>query len=83
MLIIKGENNFRRLLGDREWPIDAPVEVVFGEWPLDVCSLRMVRSELAVGLELGSERVVKSWMREAKVGTIQVKRATGVWGPDI
>ena len=36
---VKGDANYRRLLGEREWPLDTPAADVLSYWPVPVCAL--------------------------------------------
>lgn len=50
MTFVKGDLNFRRLLGDRHWPPTTPFADLTGYFPGPVTALRTCKSEVAVGL---------------------------------
>ena len=50
LVILKGDVNYRRLVGDRHWPPKTPVDVAGGYFPAPFLSLRTLKAELVVGL---------------------------------
>jgi len=73
LLIWKGDANYRRLLGDRHWPIDTPFTSVVGYFQPAVLALRTCKSEIAIGL--APERVPtgdETWLYNGKWGLIQL-----------
>lgn len=50
LVILKGDLNYRRLVGDREWDATAPFGEVVDYFPGDVAALRTAKSDLAVGI---------------------------------
>ncbi|MBO3731888.1 damage-control phosphatase ARMT1 family protein [Glycomyces niveus] len=50
LVIVKGDLNYRRLVGDREWDPTAPFGEVVGYFPGEVAALRTAKSDLAVGV---------------------------------
>jgi uncharacterized protein with ATP-grasp and redox domains len=50
IVIVKGDANYRRMVGDRSWPFDTPVDSCFQYWQVPVCPLRILKSEVAAGL---------------------------------
>ncbi len=50
LAILKGDVNFRRLVGDRHWPYTTPFGQAAGYFPTSIVSLRTMKSELVVGL---------------------------------
>lgn len=50
LVILKGDVNYRRLVGDRHWSPKTPVEVAGGYFPATFLSLRTLKAELVVGL---------------------------------
>ena len=72
LFISKGDANYRRLLGDRHWPIDTPLGEVVGYLPTALLSLRTLKSEVAVGMS--PEQVPQTdaaWMSNGRWGLIQ------------
>lgn len=46
MVFVKGDANYRRLIGDRLWPTDTPFSDVAGYFPARLCALRTLKAEL-------------------------------------
>lgn len=52
LAFIKGDANYRRLLGDLQWDFSAPFEDVVGNYfPCPVCALRTLKAEIGCGME--------------------------------
>ncbi|KAG6622035.1 uncharacterized protein IUM83_07458 [Phytophthora cinnamomi] len=75
LVIIKGDLNYRRLLGDRLWPPSTPVEEAVPFFPAPFVSFRTLKSNPVVGIpadivdKLEKEDV--KWRYNGKRGTIQ------------
>ncbi|CAM9859579.1 unnamed protein product, partial [Heterosigma akashiwo] len=50
LVFVKGDANYRRLLGDRHWPLDTPFSDVCNYFPTKVCALRTLKGEVGCGL---------------------------------
>lgn len=81
MVFVKGDANYRRLLGERTWSLDTPASTVLSYWPVPVCALRTFKAEIGCGI---SDKMVEKtqssdeqWMVSGKWGVIQLG------GPDI
>lgn len=75
LAILKGDVNYRRLMGDRHWPPTTPVEVAGGYFPTTFLSLRTLKAELVVGLTQETLDKVNSeadpdWLINGKRGLI-------------
>lgn len=75
LTILKGDLNYRRLMGDRHWPPNTPVEMAGGYFPTPFISLRTLKSELIVGLTDEILKKVKNegdpnWLTNGKRGII-------------
>ena len=73
--ILKGDVNYRRLMGDRHWPPKTPVEVAGGYFPTTFMSLRTLKAEMVVGLTDAILDKVKSesdpdWLINGQRGVI-------------
>lgn len=49
VVILKGDANYRRLVGDAPWPHDTPVDVAM-DFPRPLIALRTCKAEVAVGV---------------------------------
>jgi hypothetical protein len=51
LLILKGDANYRRLLGERHWPFVTPLEIATQHFPFSFLAMRTVKSEILAGLD--------------------------------
>jgi hypothetical protein len=58
--ILKGDLNYRRLVGDVTWPTTEPFIDVVKYFPGSVAALRTLKSDVVVGLEPGTEQRLTS-----------------------
>jgi hypothetical protein len=77
LAFVKGDANYRKLLGDRRWALTAPFEDVVGcYFPCPVCALRTLKSDLGCGMAKDQiERAMKlddEWMIDGKFGVIHL-----------
>jgi len=75
LVILKGDVNYRRLMGDRHWPPTTPIEKAAGYFPTNVLSFRTLKAELVVGLDEDTLRfldteVENDWRINGKRGMI-------------
>jgi hypothetical protein len=75
LVIIKGDLNYRRLLGDRLWPQSTPVEEAVPYFPTAFVSFRTLKSNPVVGIPADIvaklEKEDPKWRFNGKRGTIQ------------
>lgn len=75
LLITKGDANYRRLLGDRHWPLTIPFHKVVRYFPAPLAALRVLKSEVMVGLQPGQAEGLSQedprWLVDGKWGSIQ------------
>ncbi len=78
LIILKGDANYRRLLGDRHWPPTTRLEEAAAYFPRPFAVLRTMKAELIVGLEPGQAEALSAedpdWMVNGQRGIIQVVR---------
>lgn len=75
LVIIKGDANYRRLLGDRHWPHTTRLEDATAYFPAPFLTLRTLKSEVMVGLQPGQAAALRTedpdWLVNGKRGIIQ------------
>ncbi|KAG1693526.1 hypothetical protein DVH05_023291 [Phytophthora capsici] len=75
LVIVKGDLNYRRLLGDRLWPPSTPVEEAVPYFPTAFVSFRTMKSNPVVGIPVDIvaklEKEDPKWRFNGKRGTIQ------------
>jgi hypothetical protein len=81
LVIVKGDMNYRRLLGDLDWPFDTSFEQIVSYFPAPLVALRTLKSEIACGLN--NEQIADlqtsepDWLTNGRNGVIQFFEATG------
>ncbi len=73
--IMKGDVNFRRLVGDRHWDPTTPLKIASGYFYTPFMSLRTLKSELIIGLTKDrfirlESQAEKDWLINGKRGMI-------------
>lgn len=75
LIFIKGDANYRRLLGDRHWPFTTPFKDIVTYFPAPIVALRTLKAELACGLELEQIETLNhedpQWLTNGQWGVIQ------------
>jgi hypothetical protein len=75
--ILKGDLNYRRLVGDRWWEPTIAFAEVTGHFPGRVAALRTLKSDVIVGLETpilaALESSGKTWRTSGSKGLVQVR----------
>ena len=76
LCVVKGDANYRRLLGEREWPLDMPAKDILSYWPVPVCALRTFKAEIGCGVSLQEQNRAKmddeKWLVSGRFGVVQV-----------
>jgi uncharacterized protein with ATP-grasp and redox domains len=79
LIISKGDANFRRLLGDREWDFTTSFQQVVDYLPAPLAALRTLKAELALGMTLNSIQETYNqdpeWLVDGKWGVIHFSPA--------
>jgi len=79
LVISKGDANYRRLLGDRDWPYTTPFVDILSYFPTSLVALRTVKAEIACGLNPGQAKRVADadpeWKTNGRWGLIQFFKA--------
>jgi hypothetical protein len=80
LLISKGDANYRRLLGDRQWDFTTAFQAVLGYTPSPLLALRTLKSELVIGLTPTQIRMAQqrdpAWLTNGNWGLIQFTEGT-------
>lgn len=75
LVIIKGDANYRRLLGDSRWPATVPIAAAAPYFPAPFVALRTMKSDPVVGLQPGQAEALDQadpeWRVNGKRGMIQ------------
>jgi uncharacterized protein with ATP-grasp and redox domains len=79
LVFIKGDANYRRLVGDAHWPPTTPFAQAVGYFPAPLIVLRTLKSELIVGLPPGAAQRLadedRDWLVNGQRGVIQARLA--------
>lgn len=77
LVIIKGDANYRRMVGDALWPTDTPFSEVTGYFPAPLLALRVLKSDTIVGLTPNTapslDAIDAKWRVNGQRGIIQFK----------
>jgi uncharacterized protein with ATP-grasp and redox domains len=77
LVILKGDVNYRRLVGDVHWPPTTPFEAATAYFPAPLVALRTMKAELIVGLGTGDAEQLQEgdpeWMVNGQRGLIQAR----------
>ncbi len=75
LIVVKGDANYRRLLGDRHWEFTTNIADIITYLPAPMVALRTLKSEVAAGIKVPVvETVAKSdpsWLTNGQWGIIQ------------
>jgi uncharacterized protein with ATP-grasp and redox domains len=75
LVISKGDANYRRLMGDRDWDFTTVFSDVMDYFPTAILALRTFKAELAVGLKqeqvAGLDKEDPTWLTNGRWGVIQ------------
>ena len=75
LVVLKGDANYRRLLGDRHWAFTSDWAHVAGYFPAPLLLLRTLKSEVAAGLAAATVAWVRQrdpdWLTDGQWGIIQ------------
>ena len=70
--------NYRRLLGDLDWPYTTPFAEILAYFPAPIVALRTVKAEIACGMQPGQAESVAAqdpdWMIAGHWGVVQFCR---------
>ncbi len=76
-VVLKGDANYRRLLGDAHWPPTTPLDRAAAYFPAPFVALRTLKAELIVGLRAGEAESLSDqdpqWLVNGRRGVIQAR----------
>ncbi|MBD0690398.1 damage-control phosphatase ARMT1 family protein [Streptomyces sp. CBMA123] len=77
LTILKGDLNYRRLVGDRLWPPTTPFPDAAGHFPTAVAALRTLKSDVIVGLDADTvtrlDATATPWRTNGRHAVIQFR----------
>jgi uncharacterized protein with ATP-grasp and redox domains len=80
-VVIKGDANYRRLLGDRHWNFTTPLAAIAGDFPAPFIALRTLKSEVVAGLQAKQVEWLNlhdpQWLINGQWGVIQYANTMG------
>lgn len=75
LVVIKGDANYRRLLGDCSWPYDMPFGDITCYFPAPLCALRALKAEIGCGMDrnkfLPLSHKESDWLVSGRYGVLQ------------
>jgi Damage-control phosphatase ARMT1-like domain len=76
LVFVKGDANYRRLLGDRSWQLDTPFGDIVCYFPAPICALRTLKAEIGCGLPPATVTDAiaakdPTWLVSGKYGVVQ------------
>ena len=75
MVFVKGDANYRRLLGERDWPYAMPFREVVCYFAAPVCALRTLKAEIGCGMPEEKTAAAAAedgqWLVSGRYGVIQ------------
>lgn len=82
LAFVKGDANYRRLLGDRDWDYTAPFADVVGcYFPVPVCALRTLKAEIGCGMSADqvkrAQELDPNWMTNGRFGVVHFGQGAG------
>jgi hypothetical protein len=77
LTLLKGDLNYRRLIGDRLWPVTASFDALAGYFPGPVACLRTLKSDVVVGLTESTvaalEHTEPDWRTSGRHALLQLR----------
>jgi hypothetical protein len=75
LVVVKGDLNYRRLVGDRWWPPTVPFAALTGYFPAPLVALRTLKSEVCVGLPAATaarlDATGEAWRTSGRYAVVQ------------
>lgn len=77
LVVVKGDANYRRLLGDAHWPPTASFDRATRYFPARLVALRTLKAEIIVGLKPGEAERLRAddpfWLVNGRRGVVQAR----------
>jgi len=77
LVVLKGDANYRRLVGDARWDPVTPLAHAAGYFPAPFVALRTLKSEVALGLGVDAvaraQSIDPEWMTSGRWGVVQAR----------
>jgi hypothetical protein len=77
LVLVKGDANYRRLLGDAHWPPTTPFASATSYFPAPIVALRTLKAEIIVGLRPGEAERLQvedpAWLVNGQRGIVQAR----------
>ena len=77
MVFVKGDANYRRQIGEKQWDFSTPFEEISKYWGCPVCCLRTMKSEVACGIPKEEQRRAReedpAWLVTGRYGVVHAK----------
>jgi len=87
LVIFKGDANFRRIVEDRKWPFDTPLEELTLGFPASFAVLRTLKSEVVTDIPRPlAERLFRedpNWLVNGRWGVVRVVETGGTKGVNL
>jgi hypothetical protein len=82
LAFVKGDANYRRLLGDCMWDLTAPFSDVVGAYfPCPVCALRTLKAEIGCGMDAAqiekAKQLDENWQVNGRFGVVHFGKGAG------
>jgi hypothetical protein len=76
LVIVKGDANYRRVIGDRHWEYTQTIDQLVEYFPTDLLLMRTLKSEIMVGLTVEQvdelNRKYENWLVDGFCGVVQL-----------
>lgn len=76
LTIVKGDANYRRVVGDRHWDFSSAIDTIVKYFPTNLLLLRTLKSEMVVGLNKEQvenlNRKYENWLVKGFCGVVQL-----------
>ncbi|HEX6756511.1 MAG TPA: ARMT1-like domain-containing protein, partial [Mycobacteriales bacterium] len=77
LVLVKGDLNYRRLVGDRRWDPTTPLAAILDYLPTPVLALRTLKSDVVVGLDPGTVAALEAsggaWRTDGTHALVQLR----------